>query len=139
MLLFLLGCIVDDPLPYVGDCAVYPDGVYDYGQIGIGSCLAGPTELKFLGSEEDGHRLLITNANPYLTFDGGSLLSIPWENIDLTQSENFVHTLDPQIIDLPNFSGSMAVTDEDILMVAVRQSEGARTRVHDSLRRGTVI
>ena len=28
----------------VGPCAVYPDGVYEYGQIGIGSCLAGPVD-----------------------------------------------------------------------------------------------
>ena len=75
------GCIKLSPYPDVGECAVYPDGQYEFGQIGIGTCIAGPNQLRFMGEGED-TRLLVTNANPYLTFDGGSLLSIPWTNID---------------------------------------------------------
>ena len=38
-------CVRDGSLPNVGPCADYPEGVYEYGKIGIGSCLAGPTDL----------------------------------------------------------------------------------------------
>ena len=55
---------------------MYPDSQYEFGQIGIGTCIAGPNNLRFMGEGED-TRLLVTNANPYLTFDGGSLFSIP--------------------------------------------------------------
>ena len=34
--------------PFVGDCAEYPDGVYTYGQIGIGTCIAGPVDIEFI-------------------------------------------------------------------------------------------
>ena len=52
LLLSLVGCIVEAPLPELGDCAVYPDGIYDYGEIGIGTCLSGPTELRFVEDDE---------------------------------------------------------------------------------------
>ena len=41
------GCLESLSSPTVGECAVYPKGVYDYGEIGIGSCLAGPIGMEW--------------------------------------------------------------------------------------------
>jgi predicted GH43/DUF377 family glycosyl hydrolase len=128
-LLLIVGCVRDASLPFVGECAEYPDTVYTQGQIGIGSCIAGPTSLRFVG-DEDQPILLVGNANPYLIFDGGSLLAIPWANVDLLTERNLVHTLDPSAIDVPNFASPLAVHNELGLM-GIRYSEDARTRVHD--------
>ena len=46
--LLLFGCVEDLVLPFTGDCSNIPDGMYEYGQIGIGTCLAGPTKLQFI-------------------------------------------------------------------------------------------
>ena len=123
------GCIKLSPYPEVGECAVYPDGQYEFGQIGIGTCIAGPNNLRFMGEGED-TRLLVTNANPYLTFDGGSLLSIPWNNIDLGDGTNEVHTLGAETMALPDFGIGLAVQG-DLGFIALRESEEARTRVYD--------
>ena len=76
--LSLLGCDSATEPVSVGDCAVYPDGQFDYGQIGIGSCLAGPSSLTWVDADEGpgGSTLIVTNANPYLDFNSGSVLSI---------------------------------------------------------------
>jgi predicted GH43/DUF377 family glycosyl hydrolase/DNA-binding beta-propeller fold protein YncE len=123
------GCVRDAPLPFVGKCAVYPSGVYEYGKIGIGTCLAGPNDLRFAGDPED-PTLLVTNANPYRIFDGGNVVAIPWNNIDMFDSRNLIHTLDPVAVDLPDFAGGLDVMD-DLGILGVRLSENARTRVWD--------
>ncbi|MFT5684967.1 MAG: hypothetical protein ACI8RZ_005912, partial [Myxococcota bacterium] len=128
LLTLLTGCIRDAPLPDLGDCAVTPDGIYEYGQIGIGTCIAGPTELAIVEDGAGAWTLLATNANPYQLFTGGSLLAIPWDNIDLTTGRNIVSDLSPVAIDMPDFAGPLAITD-DLAMVGVRYSEDARTRV----------
>ena len=76
----LSACVRNQGLPFVGDCAAYPDGIYEYGQIGIGDCLSGATSLAFV--DPDDPVLLVTNANPYALFDGGSLLAIPWSEVE---------------------------------------------------------
>ena len=123
------GCIKLSPYPDVGECAVYPDGQYEFGQIGIGTCIAGPNQLRFMGEGED-TRLLVTNANPYLTFDGGSLLSIPWTNIDTGDGTNEMHTLGAEAMSLPDFGIGLAVQG-DLGFIGLRESEEARTRVYD--------
>ena len=128
-LIFATGCVQISPYPDVGVCAEYPDGQYEFGQIGIGTCLAGPNELQFLGEGED-TRLLVTNANPYLTFTGGSLLSIPWSNIDVGDSTNELHTLDAVAMPLPNFGIGLTVHD-GTGYIGLRESSDARTRVYD--------
>ncbi len=130
-LLLLAGCVREDPLPFVGECAEYPNGNFAHGQIGIGTCLSGPTSLRFAG-EDEAPVLLIGNANPYLTFDGGSVLAIPWSGVDLLDDRNLIHTLDPVAVGLPSFASPLAIQeDEDLGFIGVRESEGARTRVHD--------
>ena len=70
LLLSFFACVVSAPLPDVGPCADYPDGVYEYGQIGIGTCLAGPASLQFL---DDGHVLAVSTPlhTPLLQPTGG--------------------------------------------------------------------
>ena len=128
-LVFLAACVRDAPLPDVGDCADYPDGVYEYGQIGIGTCLAGPTELHFTESADGEPLLLVTNANPYQVFNGGSLLSIPWDRLDTSRGRNLISDLvEPTAAhDLPSFGAGYA-QHEDLGLVTVRLSEGSRVR-----------
>lgn len=128
LLTLLTGCIREAPLPDLGDCAKPPEGIYEYGEIGIGTCIAGPTELAIVEDDAGGWTLLATNANPYQLFTGGSLLAIPWDNIDLSSGRNIVSDLEPTALDMPDFAGPLAITD-DLAMVGVRYSEGARTRV----------
>lgn len=132
LLLSLVGCIVEAPLPELGDCAVYPDGIYDYGEIGIGTCLSGPTELRFVEDDSGDWTMLVTNANPNLNFTGGSLLAIPWSEIDLSTGRNVISEMDVVAQDLGSFAGPLSIVDsQDLAMVGVRFSEGARTRIYD--------
>ncbi len=124
--LALSGCVESAPLPDVGPCAVYPDGVYEYGQIGIGSCLAGPSSLQFL---DGGSVLAVTNANPFLDFTGGSLLSLDLSLLNEGEGRNLVSDLAPAAVALPSFAGATAYVEPySMLLVTGRMSEGARTR-----------
>lgn len=127
MIALLLGCTVNSPLPNVGDCAEYPDDVYDYGQIGVGTCIAGASDLQFKSSDTEDY-LLVSNSNPYVLFSGGSLLSIAWSSIDLTKPINYAHELQSIALPTPSFNGNMVVTEDDIGLLTVRYSEDSRTR-----------
>ncbi|MEQ1500785.1 MAG: hypothetical protein ABMB14_01075 [Myxococcota bacterium] len=75
----LVGCIEDTARgPDLGACAVLPDGVYGYGEAGIGSCLAGPADLSFF-QQDGGTFLAVTNADPFREFRSGSVLVIDWD------------------------------------------------------------
>lgn len=124
--LLLPGCVESQPLPDVGACADYPEGVYEYGQIGVGTCLAGPAALTFL---DGGGVLAVTNANPFLDFTGGSLLSLDLTLLDESLGRNLVTDLAPAAVPLPSFAGATAHAEpHDLLLVTSRLSEGARTR-----------
>lgn len=126
LLLSYFACVVSAPLPDVGPCADYPEGVYEYGQIGIGTCLAGPAALQFL---DDGHVLAVSNANPFLDFTGGSLLTLDLDKLDEGSGRNLVTDLDPHAVPLPSFNGAMAyAAPYETLLVTNRNSEGFRTR-----------
>ncbi len=127
--LLLLGCRQDAPLPFLGDCAQYPEGIYEFGQIGVGTCLAGPTDLVFTDDEEGRPQLLVSNANPYRTFTGGSLLSIPWDAVNEGAERNVISELGPGALALPHFVGGLAVRD-DLALLASRHSEGSAVRQH---------
>jgi hypothetical protein len=132
-LLALVGCAIDSPRPEVGDCASQNDGRTEFGQIGIGTCLAGPTELAWAEDGTGGHVLLVTNANPYGIFSGGSLLAIPWDGIDLGTKQNLVHEVASGALDLPDYAGGLAI-DGELGLVAVRLSEDSRVRSeHDDV------
>ena len=127
LILSLLACVKQDGRPDLGDCAVYPDGAYTYGEIGIGTCLAGPNALRFAGDPDD-PSLLVLNSNPYLNFTGGSLLSLRWSDLDRDAGRNLVTDLDPVAVDLPSFGAGLDVDDQGLAMVPVRLSEDSRTR-----------
>jgi hypothetical protein len=131
LFLLFLACRIPSSSPYLGECAEYPEGVYDYGQIGIGSCLAGAAEMTFQQNQEGKEFLLLTNSNPYVLFSGGSFMSIAWNNIDLTSSINYIQDLEVNTLQMPNFNGPIAITEDNIALLGVRHSEDARARVHD--------
>jgi len=131
-LVLLAGCVRDAPLPNPGACASPPEGIYEYGQIGIGTCLAAPADLAFL----DGGRVLaITNANAWKDFTGGSALFLDLDTVDWTLGRNVISAPEggegvaAKALDLPSFSGDMALAaPRDLLLVTNRLSESARTR-----------
>ena len=127
LLLALFACIKTDELPYLGPCAEYPEGVYEYGEIGIGTCLAAPASLTWVG--DSGTTLAVANTNAFRDFQSGSVLTIDFANIDLALGRNVVSDLDPHALELPNFSGSASYAAAyETLLVASRDSEGERTR-----------
>jgi predicted GH43/DUF377 family glycosyl hydrolase len=128
-LLISISCVRVSELPDVGLCADYPDGTYEYGQIGIGDCISGPNDVQFVETGDD-FALMVTNANPFRVFTGGSLLSIPWSSIDLGDESNEIDTLDVDAYPLPNFASGLHIKD-NLGMVAIRESDDGRTRVYD--------
>ena len=131
MLFWLMGCTILKPLPELGDCASYPEDGYDYGTIEIGSCLSGPTDLRFLEDNDGDWHLVMSNSNPYVNFADGSVLSIPWTNIDLDSPIHYSGTLNSQTLSLPSFAGKMALAEDGTALVTVRESEGSRTRTDE--------
>ena len=128
MLLWLLGCTISKPLPNLGDCASYPAEGYDYGTIEIGTCISGATDLAFRETDDGTWYLLTSNANPYVNFADGSLLSIAWDSIDTSIPVDYSHNLTSTPLPLPSFASNMAFTNDDIAMIGVRYSEDSRTR-----------
>jgi DNA-binding beta-propeller fold protein YncE len=119
------GCIREvGPGPDLGDCAQYPEGVYTYGQIGIGTCLSGPADLQFI--ERDGQTLLaVSNADPYGNFGEGSVTVVDWASIDLGKRENLMSEVDAWSLPLDPLAGGLGwVPDRDLLLVTSRYSEG---------------
>jgi hypothetical protein len=85
-LVALAGCLQTVPLgPDLGPCSEPPRGQHTFGEIGIGTCLAGPTDLQFMTL---GGRtwLVIANADPYYAFTSGSVLLVDFDAIDTTRA-----------------------------------------------------
>ncbi|MBM4366801.1 MAG: hypothetical protein FJ102_11350 [Deltaproteobacteria bacterium] len=121
-----LACVQPAPLPDLGDCADYPAGVYEYGQVGIGTCLAGPSAVSWVG---DGSLVAVTNANPWLDFTSGSVLAFDFDNVDLATGRNLVSALDASAVSLPTFSGASTWAEPyGALLVTNRFSGDGRTR-----------
>jgi DNA-binding beta-propeller fold protein YncE len=117
--------------PVVGDCADYPEGTYTYGQIGIGTCLSGPADLTFIDGDE-GNMLVVTNADPYVNFRGGSTLVIDFDSIDMTKRRNFMNEIAAYSHEMDRYLGGVAhLADRDLLLVAGRMSPDTLTRDHD--------
>lgn len=108
---------------------MYPEGTYEYGQIGIGTCLGGPVDLTFL---DDGHTLAVANSNPFGDFVGGSTLLLDLDRLDPATGRNLVSGLARGAVDLPSYTGDMEYLPETgTLAVVNRLSEGERTREID--------
>jgi predicted GH43/DUF377 family glycosyl hydrolase len=134
LVLLLVACLSEAPQPYVGDCAVYPDPPYDYGAIGIGSCLSGPVDLAWIADPGDPTSavLLVTNANPFLDFATSSLVTIPLGGVPLDGGEITVAAAQGAGIEIPNFASSMAVAEDlGLVVVPSRFSEEGRLREED--------
>ncbi len=144
--IFLTGCIRDVPIgPDLGPCAEPPDGPYTFGEIGIGTCLAGPADLVFF--EQDGANLLaVSNADPYRNFETGSVLVLDWDAV-AARLEQRTLPLELSMDELPAWSlpifddddrdgkggnpylGGMGyLPDDGALMITSRLTEGANTR-----------
>lgn len=128
----LTGCLVDIPNgPAVGECAIYRDGAYTYGEIGIGTCLSGPSDVDFI--EIEGRPwLAVTNADPFVNFGVGSTLLIDFESIDLSSSRNLMHELNAYAHEMDRYVGTVAhLPDRSLLLVSGRLSEDTLTRDND--------
>ncbi len=128
LLLFAFSCISDAPRPFVGDCADYPDGTYDYGQIGVGSCLAGPVDLRWFESGGETW-LAVTNSNPFLDFASSSVATLPLGGLPLDGGELTMSEAGAAGVEIPNFAASAAWSeDQGLLVVPSRFSDEGRLR-----------
>lgn len=94
--------------PDFGDCAETPEGVYTFGQVGIGTCLSGPADLRFY--ERDGRTWLgVSNSNPFQLFTTGSLLSIAADSFDLSRSIVLTHELEAYALPIETYTGRLGV------------------------------
>ncbi len=109
----LAGCVVSAPLPYLGECADTEGlDIYEYGQVGIGSCLAGPTDLQVLEDGDGEFHLLVVNSNFEVNFRDGSLLAIPFSGIDLDRETNYMHEVGATALSLPTFPAGVGVSQD---------------------------
>ena len=120
------GCVIDDPLPDLGLCAdTYGQDIFEYGQVGIGTCLAGPTDIRIVPHPEDPDDffLLVTNSNFEVNFAEGSLLAIPFSGIDRGKETNYLHEVGATALPVPEFpSASSLSTDGRYALVSDRQA-----------------
>jgi predicted GH43/DUF377 family glycosyl hydrolase len=126
------GCLESRSSPTVGECAAYPKGVYDYGEIGIGSCLSGPIGMEWVEDplSPGRYNLLVANANPMMDFTGGSLVSIDIDAAPRDGSRTLISDIARSHLDMPSFPGSLALVPErGLALVTNRLSEESRTRV----------
>ena len=111
-----VACIQPLETPWVGDCAGYPEGLYDYGDLEIGTCLSGPVGLSVLPGEGNNYRLLVVNANPNLLFRSGSVLEISGaaleSAIDAGETSVLVQDVAADNLVIRSFSGPLSVDQE---------------------------
>lgn len=126
----LAACVSTAPLgPDLGACAAVPDGVYTYGQLGIGTCLAGPADLQFRVTDDGRTQLLVTNADPFRIFTGGSLLAIDVASLDLSRERQTMDQLDATALPTESFIGRFALLDGgNTAVLASRLSDGSYLR-----------
>lgn len=126
-LLALAACIQSRGLgPDLGPCSEPPDGPHTFGQIGIGSCLASPTDIQFF--ELDGTTwLAVANGDTYYNFTSGSVLFIDWDSIDMSKPEQPMHELRAYSTPTDRFLGQLGMVHDRpdgtrLLLVPTRES-----------------
>lgn len=111
--LSLSGCVQPMGLgPDLGDCADLPSGAFTFGEVGIGTCLASPSDLQF--AEIDGQTwLVVANSDSYDNFDSGSLLVIDWSTVDTAVEVQRMSQVSAAATTLPRdaFTGETDVSD----------------------------
>lgn len=125
--LLALGACVRDvgPGPDLGDCADYPDGVWAFGEAGIGTCLAGPTDLQFLRRDLRTW-WVIANADPFRNYRSGSLLLLAADSVDLRGGDQDIAQLEAHALEMEHFVGRFGLApDGDLAIVPSRFSQDA--------------
>jgi hypothetical protein len=139
------GCLEDAPLPELGECAALPGDVggfrladgtstYEYGQVGVGRCLASPTDLRVVADPADpsNHYLLVLNANARANFEGSSLLAIDASSIDLSCPSQGMHELRSNALGMQEFAARMDFdSDTGLGLVTARVFGGEDGALND--------
>ena len=106
--LALAACVEDSPPPDLGECAVLPDSLgWEFGEVGIGTCIASPSDLRVRPDplSPDNHFILVANSNSRANFRGSSVLSIDASSIDLSCPVNGMHELEATSLTMQEFAG----------------------------------
>ncbi len=123
-----VGCITEESLPDPGACAGDPSvRYYDWGEIPIGTCLAGPSDLQVWPDPADPSRyqVVVVNSNFEANFTSGSVLVIPGEGIDLSKETNYMHEVGASALPLPRFPARIARDlERNTAFVSVRSAAG---------------
>ena len=107
-------CVFDSPPPDLGECGELPDSLgWEFGEVGIGTCIASPSDLRVRPDPEsaDNHFLVVANANSRSNFSGSSVLSIDASSIDLTCPVNGMHELEASALTMQEFAGRFDFDD----------------------------
>ncbi|MEZ4319050.1 MAG: hypothetical protein R3F61_16160 [Myxococcota bacterium] len=130
----LAGCTRPSGIPDLGPCAE-PSKGDTYGEVGIGTCISGPVDLRFV--EREGRTFLaVSNADPFRNFDGGSVLLLDWDDTVGRFDSERVLTADlaSTVIPTEHFIGGLGWLQDarkNLLFVTRRLSEDARTRTSE--------
>lgn len=133
--LLLAGCLQTvGSGPDLGACSAPPDRPHTYGEIGIGTCLAGPTDLRFLDIDDRTY-LAVSNADPYYSFTSGSLLLIDWASVDPTAPVQYMDQLSAHAVQTERFLGTVQLVDDrpdgtPLLLVPTRESPEVTVSTH---------
>ena len=107
-LLLAFGCIEEQSSPDLGPCAEPPEGVsWEFGQVGIGTCIASPSDLKIRPDplDPDNYFVVVVNSNSRSNFSGSSVLSVDASSIDLSCPANGMHELQATALTMQEFAG----------------------------------
>lgn len=134
-LLLMAACLLDEPRgPELGACAEAPDGVYTFGEVGIGTCLAGPSDVRFVNAQGTDW-ILVANADPYHSFTSGSLLAIDVASVldhpagaRLTMDQLTAHALPTSA-----FIGEIGVDGERVLLADRNSPDAVDPRTTDHI------
>jgi DNA-binding beta-propeller fold protein YncE/predicted GH43/DUF377 family glycosyl hydrolase len=134
--LLLSACLQEARLPDLGPCAEVPEGAgYEFGQVGIGTCLASPSDLRIRPdpNDPDNYFLFLVNSNSRSNFSGSSLLSIDASSIQRGCAVNGMHELATSALHMQEFAGRIDFEDATGLALLTNrhtgQFEGALTDV----------
>jgi len=107
-----------EPGPDVGECADVPDGIYSFGQIGIGVCLAGPADIEFIQAQDGSDWLVVSNVNHTADFSTASIVSVDWSKVDLSKKYNFMHEVAGSAVPIDDFLGEVTIDPNRNLLLS---------------------
>jgi hypothetical protein len=139
ILLVASACVVEAPQPDLGLCSVPPEDrdVWEYGEIGIGSCLASPSDMRVVvpdPSDPENYFLLVANSNSRANFSGSSMLSIDASSIDFSCPANGLHELATDSLEMREYIGRFDFDENTGLgLVTSRYSGGFEGDEQDAM------